>query len=133
PELKRAAADALLAPHRSYLACLRPLLGKGSIKGLAHITGGGITENLPRTLPEGCAAEIDTRAWDEPPVFRVIQQRGQIGTAAMFGAFSMGFGMMVVCAARDADRVINPAAKAGEPNARRIGVIIPGARSIRYL
>ena len=132
PELKRSAADALLAPHRSYLPHLRPLLGRGSIKGLAHITGGGITENLPRILPDGCAAEIDTRAWEVPPIFRVLQQRGEIAPAEMFRAFNMGIGMIVACAMRDADRIINTTAKSGEPSARRIGVVVPGSRSVRY-
>src|SRR5215467_701617 len=86
PELGKSAADALLAPHRSYLKPVRPLLERGLVKGLAHITGGGITENLPRILPEGCAAEIDTRAWDEPPIFRLLQQHGRIADAEMFRA-----------------------------------------------
>src|SRR5437016_8146790 len=73
PELEATVGDALLAPHRSYLPFVRPLFDGGSIKGLAHVTGGGITENLPRILPEGCAAEIDRRAWDVPPIFRLLQ------------------------------------------------------------
>ena len=71
PDTVRAGAgpalgDALLAPHRSYLRAVRPLLEAGLVKGMAHITGGGITENLPRVLPEGCAAQIDRRAWEVP-------------------------------------------------------------------
>src|SRR5205085_1146053 len=63
PELSATAGDALLAPHLSYLHVIRPLLERRLVKGLAHITGGGVTENLPRTLPEGCAAEIDRKSW----------------------------------------------------------------------
>jgi phosphoribosylformylglycinamidine cyclo-ligase len=133
PELAKSAADALLAPHRSYLRPVRPLLERGYAKGLAHITGGGITENLPRILPEGCAAEIDTRAWDEPPIFRVIRQRGDIATDEMFRAFNMGIGLIVACARSDADRVINTVAGAGEPKAKRIGQVVVGERNVKYL
>jgi phosphoribosylformylglycinamidine cyclo-ligase len=133
PELGKSAADALLAPHRSYLKAVRPLLERGLVKGLAHITGGGITETLPRILPDGCTAEIDTRAWDEPPIFRVIRQRGSIATDEMFRAFNMGIGLIVACAARDADRVINTVATHGEPKAKRIGVITAGTRTVRYV
>src|SRR5206468_4052067 len=63
PELATTVGEALLAPHRSYLNAISPLLERGWVKGLAHITGGGITENLPRTLPDGCAAEVDLEAW----------------------------------------------------------------------
>jgi phosphoribosylformylglycinamidine cyclo-ligase len=132
PELGKSAGDALLAPHRSYLRQVRPLIERGLVKGLAHITGGGITENLPRVLPDGCAAEIDTRAWDEPPIFRLIRQRGDIATDEMFRAFNMGIGLIVACAARDADRVINTVANAGEPKAKRIGVVSAGERAVRY-
>src|SRR6202049_2036806 len=89
PELGTTLADALLAPHRSYLSAVRPLVERDLVKGLAHITGGGITENVPRALPEGCAAEIDRRAWDVPPLFRFLQQRGSIATDEMFRAFNM--------------------------------------------
>jgi phosphoribosylformylglycinamidine cyclo-ligase len=133
PELGKSAGDALLAPHRSYLKPVRPLLERGLVKGLAHITGGGITENLPRILPDGCAAEIDTRAWDEPPIFRVIRQRGDIATDEMFRAFNMGIGLIVACAARDADRVINTVANFGEPKARRIGAVTAGSRTVHYV
>jgi phosphoribosylformylglycinamidine cyclo-ligase len=132
-ELGKAAGDALLAPHRSYLHVMRGIIERRWAKGIAHITGGGITENLPRILPEGCAAEIDRRAWDVPPIFRVLQQRGSITTDEMFRAFNMGIGLIVACAAKDADRVINTAAANGEPNARRIGTIVPGDRTVRYL
>src|SRR5207247_1019200 len=72
-ELGVTIGDALLAPHRSYLPFVRPLLERHYPRGLAHITGGGITENLPRVLPDGCAAEIDRRSWQVPPIFRLLQ------------------------------------------------------------
>ena len=133
PELNAAAGDALLAIHRSYLPVVKPLLERGYAKGLAHITGGGITENLPRILPEGCAAEIDRQAWIVPPIFRVIQERGRIDADEMFRAFNMGVGMIVACAARDAERVLNALSLAGEPLAFRLGLVIAGAHGVRYV
>jgi phosphoribosylformylglycinamidine cyclo-ligase len=132
-ELGTTVGEALLAPHRSYLALVRPLLERQSVRGLAHITGGGITENLPRVLPEGCAAEIDRQAWDVPALFQLLQERGQITREEMFRAFNMGIGLVIVCAAREAERVINMLARAGEPNAVRIGFVVSGNRQVTYL
>jgi phosphoribosylformylglycinamidine cyclo-ligase len=131
-ELNATLGDALLATHRSYLLIVRSLLEAGSVKGLAHITGGGITENLPRILPEGCAAEIDRRAWKVPPIFRLLQLHGRIADAEMFRAFNMGVGLIAVCAARDAERVINAAFQAGEPSAFRLGYVVAGNRTVSY-
>src|SRR5262245_60557685 len=128
PELGATVGDALLAPHRSYLRIVRPLLERGLVKGLAHITGGGITENLPRTLPEGCAADVNLNAWTVPPIFRVLQQRGAIARDEMFRAFNMGVGLVIVCAAKDADRVLSAAGA----DAFRLGAIVAGARTVRY-
>ncbi len=132
-ELGMTVGEALLAPHRSYLAIVRPLIERDLVKGLAHITGGGITENLPRTLPEGCAAEVDLQSWSVPPIFRLLQQHGAIPREEMFRAFNMGVGLVIVCAARDAERVINLATRAGEPNAFRLGFVVAGERSVRYI
>jgi phosphoribosylformylglycinamidine cyclo-ligase len=132
PELGSSLGDALLATHRSYLGIVRPLLERGLVKGLAHITGGGITENLPRTLPEGCAAEVDLRSWTVPPIFRLLQERGAIGLDEMLRAFNMGVGLIVVCAATHAQRVLNLAANAGE-KAFRLGLVIAGEHAVRYV
>ena len=132
-ELGATLGDALLAPHRSYLGIVRPLIERGLVKGLAHITGGGLTENLPRTLPEGCAAEVDLQSWSVPPIFRLLQQRGVIAQAEMFRTFNMGVGLVIVCASRDAERVINMAAMAGEPSAFRLGFVVSGERTVRYV
>jgi phosphoribosylformylglycinamidine cyclo-ligase len=132
PELGTTVGDALLAPHRAYLKTVRPLLDRELVKGLAHITGGGITENLPRTLPEGCAAEIDLQSWQVPPIFGLLQQRGGIAREEMFRAFNMGVGLVIVCAARDAQRIVDMAATAGEPDAFRLGVVVSGDRAVRY-
>ena len=133
PELGTTIADALLAPHRSYLSAMRPLVEGNLVKGLAHITGGGITENLPRTLPEGCAAEIDRRAWDVPPLFRFLQQRGSIATDEMFRVFNMGIGLVVVCAERDSESVIQTLTRGGESRAVRLGTVVAGDRTVHYV
>ena len=132
-ELNAMVGDVLLAPHRSYLPLIKPFFDRQSMKGLAHVTGGGITENLPRVLPDGCAAEIDRQAWTVPPIFRVLQQRGDITDAEMFRTFNMGIGLVIVCASREADRIINTLSRAGEPNAIRIGFVVSGDRTVTYL
>ena len=133
PELATTAGEALLAPHRSYLRLVRPLIDRGFVKGLAHITGGGITENLPRILPEGCAADVDLQSWSVPPIFRLLQERGPIARDEMFRAFNMGVGLVIVCAPRDAQRAINMLVMAGESNAFRLGFVVSGDRTVRYL
>jgi len=129
PDLGTTVGDALLAPHRSYLAALRPLIEGDLVKGLSHITGGGITENLPRTLPDGCAAEVSLQSWTVPPIFRVIQEHGGIAAEEMRRAFNMGVGLVAVCAAQDAPRVLDLASSAA---AFRLGTIVPGDRTVRY-
>jgi phosphoribosylformylglycinamidine cyclo-ligase len=131
-ELGTTIGDALLAPHRSYLRLVRPLIEREWVRGLAHITGGGVTENLPRTLPEGCAAEIDLQSWSIPPIFQLLQQHGAIARDEMFRAFNMGVGLVIVCTPRDAERVINMLMRGGEPNAFRLGFVVSGERSVRY-
>jgi phosphoribosylformylglycinamidine cyclo-ligase len=100
---------------------------------MAHITGGGLSENVPRMLPDGCAAEIDPRAWSIPPIFRVIEERGGIARAEMFRAFNMGIGMVVASGASDAGRVLELAAAAGERNAVRLGRVVSGERGVWYM
>jgi phosphoribosylformylglycinamidine cyclo-ligase len=133
PELGQSIGDALLAPHLSYLQSVRPLLEASLVKGLAHITGGGITENLPRTLPENCSAEIDEGSWEAPAIFRVLQDRGRVSHDEMFRAFNMGVGMVVACATHDADRVLADLRRSGSPGAFVAGRVITGDRSVRYV
>jgi phosphoribosylformylglycinamidine cyclo-ligase len=132
-ELGMTVGDALLAPHRSYLSLVRPLIERHQVKAMAHITGGGITENVPRVLPEGCAAEIDLQSWSIPPLFTLLQQHGAISTDEMFRAFNMGIGLVIVCTSRDAQRVVNMLSTAGEPNAVRLGFVVAGERSVHYV
>jgi phosphoribosylformylglycinamidine cyclo-ligase len=132
PELGTSLADALLAPHRSYLRAVRPLLEAQVTKGLAHITGGGITENLPRILPDGCAAVIHPGTWSVPPIFTLLQTLGSIPPAEMFRAFNMGVGLIVACDAERAQDVLGLLASAGEREARIIGHVTAGDRTVRY-
>ncbi len=88
--------EALMATHICYLNTLKPLLP--FIKGLAHITGGGLVGNVPRTLPKGLAARLDSKKWQTPPIFDLIQKKGDVDTAEMYRVFNMGIGMAVVCA-----------------------------------
>ena len=132
PELGTTVADALLATHRSYLAPMRPLLDASLVKGMAHITGGGITENLPRIFPEGCSAEIDRASWSVPPLFRFIAERGGIAEAEMLRAFNMGIGLIVACAASDRDEVLARLADGGEAGAAVVGRVVAGDGSVRY-
>ena len=95
--------DALLAPHRSFLSAMTPLLDAGLVRGAAHITGGGLSGNLPRVLPEGLGAEL-TPDWDVPEIFRLIEQRGKIQRDEMYRVFNNGVGFVFVVAPDDADR-----------------------------
>lgn len=89
--------DALLAVHRSYLPHVQTLLNAGiTVRGLAHITGGGVIDNLPRILPEGLGAVIKRGTWIEPPIFALIQREGKVSDAEMFHVFNMGLGMLVI-------------------------------------
>ena len=133
PELGTSIGEALLVPHRSYLPVIRPLLAHGVIKGMAHITGGGITDNLPRILPEATHAEIDRRAWRIPAVFEWLQRTGQVPEADMLRTFNMGIGLIVACAESDAPRLIAALATAGEPDAVVVGRIGAGGQGVRYV
>jgi phosphoribosylformylglycinamidine cyclo-ligase len=132
PELGITAGDALLAPHRSYLAALRPLLDAGLVKGMAHITGGGITENLPRTLPAGCAAEVDRRSWTVPPLFALLRTRGGIAEDEMLRAFNMGVGLIVCVDAAASHRALDLLTRAGEQPIP-LGRVVAGERGVRYV
>jgi phosphoribosylformylglycinamidine cyclo-ligase len=132
PELGTSLADALLAPHRSYLKVVRPLLDAGVAKGLAHITGGGMTENVPRILPNGCGAIIHPGMWSIPPLFTLLQTLGAIAVPEMFRAFNMGIGLIVACGADRSQDVLSLLAAAGEREARIIGQVTSGDRTVRY-
>ncbi len=128
--------DVLLRPHRSYLPLLGPLLGTGFIKGLAHVTGGGITDNLPRVLPPGLSAEVDRCTWEVPSVFAFLQEAGHVPVDDMYRTFNMGIGMIVVCDTRDVNKLRDAFVEAGEPASVVIGCVIDGdedASAVHYV
>jgi phosphoribosylformylglycinamidine cyclo-ligase len=127
PELGMTVAEALLATHRSYLTIVRPLLEGRRIKGMAHITGGGITDNLPRILPAGAHALIRLGSWDVPRLFEWLQRAGGVPREDMLRTFNMGIGLILVVAPGDADDVIGALRGSGERDARVIGAIAPAA------
>jgi phosphoribosylformylglycinamidine cyclo-ligase len=132
-ELGMTVADALLAPHRSYLPVIRPLLDTPQIKGMAHITGGGITDNLPRVLPPGTEAVVRQGSWKVPPIFTWLEGAGAVPREDMLRTFNMGIGLVLVVSAADADAVMSALAESGEIGARVIGEIAPGsAPRVRY-
>ena len=131
-ELGCTVGDALLTPHRSYAGLVRPLLRAGLVKGLAHVTGGGITENLPRVLPPGTAAVVDRAAWTVPPVFAWLQRGGGVADDEMFRVFNMGIGLVAVVGRENADPVLSQLAEAGEGGASLIGEVVAGERVVTY-
>ncbi|WP_188397369.1 phosphoribosylformylglycinamidine cyclo-ligase [Sporomusa sp. GT1] len=105
PELGRTLGEELLEPTRLYPKTCLPLIEKFDIHGMVHITGGGFYDNIPRVLPEGCGAEVDTSAWTEPPVFGLLQQWGGVAKAEMYRTFNMGIGMILIVSAAAAPDV----------------------------
>lgn len=104
PELKVPLGEELLRPTKIYVRAVRSVPA-GLIKGMAHITGGGLLGNLPRVLPGGCAAEVRLESWPVPPVFPMLQRLGEVDRAEMFRTFNMGIGLAMVVAAKDVTRV----------------------------
>jgi len=126
PALGRTVGDALLAPHRSYLPLIRPMLGGSLIKGMAHITGGGITDNLPRVLPSSVVASVDLSRWHLPPLFQWLMEQGRVPLDDMLRTFNMGVGLVIVTASAKADHVMEELAARGGREARVIGEIVAG-------
>ncbi|HUX66963.1 MAG TPA: phosphoribosylformylglycinamidine cyclo-ligase [Terriglobales bacterium] len=129
PELNATVAEALLAEHRSYLGLVQPLLPR--LRGLAHITGGGIPGNLPRILPPGCGAEVRLGAWTPPPLFALLQRLGEVPDADMRRTFNLGIGMICVVAPEQAAGVERHLRRAGE-DAVWLGEIVRGRRRVVF-
>jgi phosphoribosylformylglycinamidine cyclo-ligase len=117
--------EALLQPHLSYLAPLDQLLDTGIIKGLAHITGGGLTDNIPRILPAGTAFEIRKGSWPVLPIYELMQQLGSVSESEMYRSFNMGVGMVIVCAADQVTTIKRHFESRGE-QCYEIGQVIQG-------
>ncbi len=126
------AKERLLAPTRIYVRAVLDLMKRVDVKGLAHITGGGITENIPRVLPDGVSVEIDTSSWHPGAVFDVLADYGHIDTAEMRRTFNCGVGMVAIVAETDADAALEQLRRSGE-TAWLAGRIVAGAREVLYV
>ncbi|MGD9563509.1 MAG: phosphoribosylformylglycinamidine cyclo-ligase [Pyrinomonadaceae bacterium] len=124
-ELGTTVGEALLATHESFLPQIGPLLDTGMVKGLAHITGGGFLENIPRILPEGVSVEINRGTWPELPIFGLMQKLGNVTDQEMFRTFNMGIGMIVVCSADSSDMI-----RGQIPECRMIGKVVNGNNDV---
>lgn len=128
-ELNATVGAALLEEHRSYLPAMDGLLDTGRIKGLAHITGGGLLENIPRILPSGTSVAIARGTWPVLPVFTLMQQLGHIPDSEMYRTFNMGVGLVIICAAEDAEAIQSHFARRDEP-CYEIGRVVEGNREV---
>ena len=130
-ELKDKTGAALMRTHRSYLAIIKKLYAADVVRGMAHITGGGITENLPRILPKGCGATIDLAAWQVPPLFEHLRELGNVQQDEMMRTFNMGIGL--ICAV-SADKVKKAKAILNRANERHciLGRVVRGERKVSY-
>ena len=126
PELGRTLGEELLEPHRCYYHQLKPLLPL--IKGMAHITGGGLIGNVPRVLPQGVAAQFHSQSWIVPPIFQLIQQRGNVDQDEMYRVFNMGIGMVLICSPDNTEKVTEAL-----PEAKIVGEVVELAGESRVL
>lgn len=124
-ELGESAAEAILRPTRIYVKTVLDLIDKYTVKGIAHITGGGFIENIPRILPEGLAAEIDRSSYELPPIFKALKKRAGISDEKMYNTFNMGIGMVLAVSPDIAGEVLSYLESKGE-NAVRLGVVVKG-------
>ena len=132
PELRTTLGEALLAPHRCYWQVLQPLLARGWLKGLVHVTGGGITDNTPRILPRGCRAEVRLGSWPVLPIFDLIARRGRVPQEDMLRTFNMGIGMLLVVA-RQHLTAVTTALKRKRERFWALGHIMAGRPEVKYV
>ena len=132
PELSLALGDELMKVHRSYLSVVQALLKKIRIKGLAHLTGGGWLENIPRILPSACQALIEKDSWPVLPVFKYLQDAGRLDEAVMYRTFNMGIGMVMVVARSEVDQVIQIVKTLREP-VYQVGEIVKGPKGVHLV
>jgi phosphoribosylformylglycinamidine cyclo-ligase len=131
PEIGGKIGEVLLAPHISYLRPLLPLVDEKLIRGLAHITGGGLTDNVPRILPSDCDAHIKLGSWEVLPIYRYLFEKGNVSVDEMLRVFNMGIGMVVVISPEAVDRVVKRLQLARQ-NYFFIGNIRPGSGKVVY-
>jgi phosphoribosylformylglycinamidine cyclo-ligase len=130
-ELEMTVGDALLQPHLSYLKPLDGLLDSGMVKGLAHITGGGLTDNIPRILPPGCAVNLNKGSWPVLPVFKLMQQIGNVSEAEMYRTFNMGVGMVIVCSPQDQQSITSQLSD-HDTACFEIGRVVEGEPKVKF-
>lgn len=131
PELDGKIGELLLAPHVSYQKQLMPLVDDERIHALAHITGGGLTDNLPRVLPEDCDAMIKVGSWEVLPIFRYLFEKGNIAVEEMFRVFNMGIGMVLIISPEDVDHVVKRF-QTMQQKFYFIGNIVKGSGKVQY-
>ena len=131
PEIGRSVGDELMSVHRSYLPVLRDLIPTGALYGMAHITGGGLTDNVPRALPRGLSARIDLGSWPVPPIFRYLQREGRIGAAEMLRTFNLGIGMVLIVPLHREEEVTRHLDSRREKY-YRLGEVVRGNRKVLY-
>jgi phosphoribosylformylglycinamidine cyclo-ligase len=132
PGVGRTVGEALLEPHKSYAKAVQILMRIADIKGMAHVTGGGITDNLPRILPAHLGAEIDLDSWEVPPVFEFLQTAGKVADREMLRTFNMGKGYLLVVAPSETKRLLDTFSQTGETGAV-IGRVIRGEHKVTYV
>jgi phosphoribosylformylglycinamidine cyclo-ligase len=132
PELGKTIGEELLAPHRCYAPAVLPLLDQFDIHAMAHITGGGFYDNIPRTLPADCQAIVERRSWTPAPIFHLIQKIGSVSDAEMFRTLNMGIGLVLVVPREQALFVVEALTQAGE-NASIIGEIVKGSHEVQVV
>ena len=130
--LEKTLADELLEPHRCYAKPVHKALGRVAVRGMAHITGGGLTDNIPRILPETLDAEINLRSWDPLPIFHLIKRDGDVARDEMLRTFNMGVGMVMIVPPED-EKVALEILEAEGEMAWKIGRIVKGSGSVKYM
>jgi phosphoribosylformylglycinamidine cyclo-ligase len=123
--------DVVLEPTRIYVKSALELIKRVTVKGMAHITGGGFIENIPRVLPEGVNVNVEYGSWPIQPIFKLMQEKGGITNRDMFTTFNMGVGMIVVVSADQAEEALRVARELGE-DAYRIGSVTEGSRIVTF-
>ena len=129
-ELSATVGDALLATHKSYVKSILELRKVCEIKGIAHITGGGLPANVLRILPDGCVADIQKGTWEIPPIFPFLQERGDVEEVEMYRVFNMGIGMVIVLAPDAVDDALKSLNTSGE-SIYRIGEVVAGEKGVQ--
>ena len=130
-EKKKTVGEVLLTPHLSYLKSIEPLLGTPALHGMAHITGGGLTDNLPRILPAGTHALIRVGSWPVPDLFHFLEEEGAVDSEEMFRVFNMGIGMVLAVAPAGLAEVLGLLRSVGQKS-YLIGTVQPGGSGVAY-